>query len=267
MTKEYRLNAQGTARRDPLLMTTLVADEGRTFVSCDLGSGEPSCTTHFSQDPAYRYATFDGVGRPPEYRGSVLYIDDIYLMTMSIDPIYRDMLRREFDTGKFPAGSFVDQWMADPEVVKSRLKRARQFDKAACLGRDALIAVKDKGYVSIDKVLPDDLVWDGADWVSTEGPIFMGTKPVMELDNVFLTADHRVLTKSGWQKAEHARLLHQENIERLSRPSFGWRDVWQMASRILRDSDCQRLPLRLCRRWVRAVLEVLRQLTRGKIKG
>lgn len=129
-----RLNPQGLARRDAGLMSCIVADPGFVPVSIDLSAGEPSVTSHYSRDPNYLYATVDGVAKPPHYRGPVLMIDDIYLMTMSVSPLTADLMRQLFHEQRYPAGSFADQWLAAPDVIRDSLKKLRQFAKILCLG-------------------------------------------------------------------------------------------------------------------------------------
>lgn len=128
-----RLNVQGLARRDKGLLSCITPDKGWTTISIDLAAGEPSCTSHFSQDKNYMHACFDGVGKAPYYQGSVLMIDDIYLMTMSVSPIGKDKMRAAFEQ-RWPAGSFQDQWLADAEHIKSALKKDRQIHKILALG-------------------------------------------------------------------------------------------------------------------------------------
>lgn len=128
-----RLNVQGLARKDKGLLSTILCDPGNILVSEDFSAGEPTVTTHFSGDTNYRWACFDGVGKAPEYRNGVLMIDDIYLMCMSVSPIGRDKMREAFNM-KWGGLSFQDQWLKDPEVIKSFLKAERQFHKILALG-------------------------------------------------------------------------------------------------------------------------------------
>lgn len=148
-----KLNAQGLARRDKGLMSCILSGKDKTTVSIDLSAGEPSVTSHFSQDRNYLYACFEGVGKVPKYRGGILQIDDIYLMTMSVSPIGADKMREAFNA-KWPAGSFQDQWMVDPEVIKTALKRDRQIHKILALGLGYGMGAKkmvkqmyDQGYI------------------------------------------------------------------------------------------------------------------------
>ena len=128
------LNIQGMSRKEPRLMRGLVADPGHVFVSVDLAAGEPTITTHFSQDPYYRSATFDMVGKAPYYDSQgVLMIDDIYLMGMSVSPMGQALMYETFGQ-RFGDFTFTEQWLRDPEVIKTRLKRERAFHKILILG-------------------------------------------------------------------------------------------------------------------------------------
>jgi len=129
-----RLNVQGLARRDKLLMGCIRPAEGHDCVSIDLSAGEPTVCTHFSKDPVYRYCTFDGIGKAPFYRNGYLWIDDIYLTTASINPLHAAAVKDAFENGVYEAGTFAQQWLKDPEVIKTALKAIRQFNKMAQLG-------------------------------------------------------------------------------------------------------------------------------------
>ncbi len=114
-------------------MRCIKSEPGHTTVSIDLASGEPTVTSHFSQDPNYLYATFGGVGKRPFYKNGVLMIDDLYLQTMSVSPIGREKIWRACHSQDFNGKSFVDQWIADPEVIKKFFKSDRDLHKMLCL--------------------------------------------------------------------------------------------------------------------------------------
>lgn len=127
-----RLNVQGLARRNKELMSAILFDEGNVGISIDLSAGEPSVTSHYSQDRNYRYACFDGVGKEPFYQGKTLMIDDIYLMTMSRSPVGSSIMRDAFHN-TYRGVPFIDQWMDDPEVIKDMLKAERKIHKMLAL--------------------------------------------------------------------------------------------------------------------------------------
>lgn len=114
-------------------MSCLLPEPGHVFVSCDLSAGEPSVTAHFSQDKSYYDACFGMVGKAPCYRDGVLRIDDIYLMTASVSPLARDAMAEAFNRD-WGGKTFAQQWLEDPEVIKSALKETRALHKILCLG-------------------------------------------------------------------------------------------------------------------------------------
>lgn len=128
MINMTRLNVQGLSRRSAELMKCLQSHTGYITVSMDLASGEPSVTAHYSGDQRYRHATVDGVGSRPTYKDSILYIDDIYIMTMSVSPMHKKML-----WDYFHSFDFASQWLKDPEVIKDHLKKHRQVCKMLAL--------------------------------------------------------------------------------------------------------------------------------------
>lgn len=173
-----KLNAQGLARREKLVVGVIKPDPGYVTASSDAAAGEPSLTAHFSRDPNYLYACFDGVGKAPEYRNGILMIDDIYLMTMSVSPIGRQKMREAFDR-KWPAGSFQDQWLSDSEVIKSSLKKDRQLHKILALGlgysmkpKKMVSSMYDQGY---DLAMKDAKEFYNAYW-----QLFAGVKKLSD---------------------------------------------------------------------------------------
>lgn len=148
-----KLNIQGLARRNESLMGSLIADEGRTFVSVDLSAGEPTCTTHYSNDRNYYDACFGMVGKKPYWsEDGFLKIDDIYLTAASFSPLGRDVLlaayRRDYD-----GLDFGETWLQNPDRIKSDLKNLRDLHKILVLGigysmgpRKMVKSCYDKGY-------------------------------------------------------------------------------------------------------------------------
>lgn len=125
---DYKLNIQAIARRHEPLVSSIIPDPGFVFISQDLGAGEPTCTAHYSRDPAYRYATLDGIGKEPFWKNGVLWIDDVYLMVMSVSPIGREAIKAAWDRS-WDGKTFVEQWMEKSKVVKTYLDEERQLHK------------------------------------------------------------------------------------------------------------------------------------------
>lgn len=114
-------------------MTCILPEPGYTIVSLDLVSGEPTATAHYSKDIHYLYATVTGVGKAPFYKNNLLFIDDVYLMVMSVSPIGAARMRKAFYEDRFEGLTFVEAWLKDPEIIKKALKKERAVHKMLCL--------------------------------------------------------------------------------------------------------------------------------------
>lgn len=112
----------------------LVRQGGQCFVTSNC-AGEPTIVAEMSKDPVYRYAVFDGVGKPPFYKDGLLYIDDIYIMMMSQFPMYSQYIHDLFHNHKFDGKSFAEQWLIDKEVIIKHVKNARAVSKLGTLGK------------------------------------------------------------------------------------------------------------------------------------
>lgn len=137
-----RLNPQGLARKDKGLMSAIVPDPGHVFVSCDLSSGEPTVTAHYSKDRNYFDACFGMVGKRPIFttRG-VLKIDNLYLTVMSQSPMGREIAKHLY-SAKYGGQSFAERWKTNApyegspfqDYVKDQIKGAYAFHKMGTLG-------------------------------------------------------------------------------------------------------------------------------------
>jgi len=132
---EAKLNVQGLARRDTGLKglkglcSYIIPDEGRVFLSMDLGAGEPTCTAHYSQDPRYFHASVGGIGKSPYVDDEgVLMIDDVYIMFMSKTPIGRPIILEALKK-QWPEGNFAEQWLKNSKPIKAMVKESRQIHK------------------------------------------------------------------------------------------------------------------------------------------
>ncbi|TMW03734.1 hypothetical protein FGX55_22770, partial [Salmonella enterica subsp. enterica serovar Kentucky] len=75
----------------------------------------------------------------------------------------------------------------------------RKFGKA-CFHRHTQV-LTDGGFKDIMAVTSTDKVWSGEKWVNTKGAHLMGWKPVINVDGVLMTEDHKILTHS-WKQAK-----------------------------------------------------------------
>lgn len=58
------------------------------------------------------------------------------------------------------------------------------------------------GWIPIEKVARDDLIWDGFDWVKHDGAVRRGSQRTMSVDGERCTPDHKIRTTRGWQYAK-----------------------------------------------------------------
>lgn len=68
-----------------------------------------------------------------------------------------------------------------------------------------------RGWTPIEDVTPDDLVWDGVEWVVNDGSECQRSGKILcILDGLLVTEDHKILTTEGWKDAKDC-----DGLERL----------------------------------------------------
>lgn len=87
----------------------------------------------------------------------------------------------------------------EPDFIAESRADLRQIGKA-CLHRHTQV-LTDTGFKDIMVISSNDKVWNGEKWVNTSGAKLMGWKPVITLDGVRMTEDHRILSNS-WKEAK-----------------------------------------------------------------
>lgn len=131
--QRVRLNPQGLARKDEPLMSAIKPDPGQVFVSCDLSSGEPTATSHYSGDRNYMDACLNLVGKEPFYRNDVLRIGNIYAMVASIAPTGKARMKELFHT-RFGGIPFPQAYVANPDLIKETDPKFYGLHKVGGLG-------------------------------------------------------------------------------------------------------------------------------------
>ena len=58
------------------------------------------------------------------------------------------------------------------------------------------------GWIPIEKITCDDLIWDGFDWVKHDGAVCRGSQRTMSVDGERCTPDHKIRTTRGWHYAK-----------------------------------------------------------------
>jgi DNA polymerase len=77
------------------------------------------------------------------------------------------------------------------EQIDKEQRQIGKVQELACLSEDTLVLTS-CGEKAIQDVLPGDQVWDGHNWVRTDGAIYKGEKYVIEYDGLCATPDHLV---------------------------------------------------------------------------
>ena len=104
--------------------------------------------------------------------------------------------------------TFVAKFADERVIAQNAGSLTTKLQQMACIEEGTPVLTK-RGWIPIKAVRPEDLVWDGNEWVSHGGTIFQGEKPIVLCYDVFMTYDHRVLTVSGWQTCEDIRNGHE----------------------------------------------------------
>ena len=68
---------------------------------------------------------------------------------------------------------------------------------------EGTLVLTDRGWVPIESITPADLIWDGIEWVETDGAIRREHREqLFEVDGLLATGDHRILTTEGWRNVK-----------------------------------------------------------------
>lgn len=75
-----------------------------------------------------------------------------------------------------------------------------KVSELACFTAETQVLTQ-RGPVSIVEVLPTDKLWDGLQWVTHQGVISKGVRPVVDVDGIGVTPDHLIRTGATWTEA------------------------------------------------------------------
>lgn len=73
-----------------------------------------------------------------------------------------------------------------------------------CVGEGTLVLAK-RGWVEIERITCDDVLWDGVEWVKCDGNVFNGEKETIQSHGAWFTPDHLILTDKGWRDASQGK--------------------------------------------------------------
>lgn len=95
-----------------------------------------------------------------------------------------------------------EEWDSLDKDKKKRLRTiAKRINFGICLAEGTPILTQ-RGFVAIEQLLPEDLIWDGEDWCAHGGVVCNGVKDVIDIGGISCTPDHLVLTDEGWVTAD-----------------------------------------------------------------
>lgn len=107
---------------------------------------------------------------------------------------------------EFKDGSAVSIDGTTPEFKRKQVYRAHQTGEFQFLSVCGLCVAKgtsvltDRGDIPIERVTTGMKLWDGVEFVSHDGVIAKGTKPVIRYAGLTATGDHNVWTDHGWER-------------------------------------------------------------------
>ena len=145
--------------------------------------------------PAIRYAKEDCLDLP-----ELLYTTREVSMTPQQLKYYK-MLKDQFIMAA--AGETVTSVNAATNLNK--------LLQISCIAYNTPVLTQD-GWVPIQAVRSDDLVWDGVEFVRHKGLLMRGRKRTIDCFGVRMTPDHEVLTNDGWRTAEESAGLDRADV-------------------------------------------------------
>lgn len=87
------------------------------------------------------------------------------------------------------------------EEVTPDLRQSAKQGVLACLHADSKV-VTYGGIKRLIDVKTNDLLWDGESWVKHQGVVYKGKRTTIEVDGLWLTQDHLILTNGIWKQAQ-----------------------------------------------------------------
>lgn len=122
-------------------------------------------------------------------------IDEVIETVIEVDlphearKLYREMER----------AMFFEMQTDGADIEVEAFGAASRVNKCIAEGTEILTS---RGWLPIEQYQDGDLLWDGEEWVSADGLVCQGYKPVVSCRGVNMTADHKVLTSEGWRTAQ-----------------------------------------------------------------
>lgn len=171
-------NVQNLAKRtkDPVLRRSMQAKQGHIILASDSSAVE--CRTN---------AVISGQ-------------DDLVQLFVSGGDAYVDMASELY---QLPYEEVYR--LAKVEGTKDG-KRMRNNGKTvvlACIAEGTEV-LSSRGWIPIQELSQDDLLWDGEGWVSHSGIVDSGVRNCINFHGAYMTPDHKVFDGENWEEAQYA---------------------------------------------------------------
>lgn len=131
-----------------------------------------------------------------------------YILLPSGYHLWYPNLRVENDEGK--AQYYYDR-PRGKNLVKTKIYGGSLCEN--CIARGSLI-LTNSGWKPIETITLNDKVYDGIDFVTHSGVVSKGVQDCIQVDGIWMTPDHKLLTDDGWQYAK------ETDVRRLRRCSL-----------------------------------------------
>lgn len=146
---------------------------------------EATAIVHDAMQPAIRFTRNEMVDLP-----EVMYQSREAPLSPEQRRMYAQMLR-----------DLTTSYGSDTISAANEAVAASKLLQIACISVTTPVLCG-RGWVPIQDVLPEDVLWDGEEWVSHGGVILKGRSKTISCGGVRLTSDHLVLSTSGWVTAK-----------------------------------------------------------------
>lgn len=97
-------------------------------------------------------------------------------------------------------------WGIEPDAVSGDQRQLGKVGKLACFSSDTEI-LTDEGYKRITEITRDDRVWDGCEFVLSDGVVYQGEKTCLSLNGLRITPDHKIHVGRMWMSAREAGVV------------------------------------------------------------
>lgn len=148
--------------------------------------------------PGYTICEFDAAGQ--EFR---------WMAVASGDTTMQALCQPGEDPHGFMAAQIVGRdyrelsWGAKHGVEQDSKDRTMGKVANLCVSGDTMV-LTDRGHVPIVQVTPQDRVWDGVEFVTHDGVVCSGVRPVLSYCGITATPDHLVLVDGRWERLDEA---------------------------------------------------------------